>query len=60
MLNTELFPDSANTWDSLAEITLHKGDRERAVELYRKALEVDPELSNATAQIEKILAQAEY
>jgi tetratricopeptide (TPR) repeat protein len=58
-LNTELFPDSANTWDSLAEITLHKGDRDRAVELYRKALEVDPEWSNATAQIEKILDHAD-
>ena len=56
-LNTELFPDSANTWDSLAEIVLHTGDRDRSLELYRKALEVDPEFSNAANQIEKILAE---
>ncbi len=55
-LNTELFANSANTWDSLAEIVLYKGDRDRSLELYRKALEVDPQFSNAANQIEKILA----
>ena len=58
-LNTELFPNSANTWDSLAEIALYKGDRERALELYRKALEVDPNFTNATQQIEKILSEGD-
>jgi tetratricopeptide (TPR) repeat protein len=53
-LNTELFPDSANTWDSLAELTLYLGEKERAVELYRKALEVDPGFVNAAEQIEAI------
>ncbi len=56
-LNTELFPDSANTWDSLAEITLYLGDQKRALELYRKALEVDPEFTNAANQIEQILSR---
>jgi len=54
-LNTELFPNSPNTWDSLAEVVLYTGDRERSLELYRKALEVDPGFTNATQQIEKIL-----
>jgi len=54
-LNTELFPNSANTWDSLAEVTLYAGDRDRALELYRKALEVDPDFTNAVEQIKKIL-----
>lgn len=39
-LNTELYPASANTWDSLAEIRLHGGDREGALAAYRKVLEV--------------------
>jgi tetratricopeptide (TPR) repeat protein len=39
-LNTELYPDSANTWDSLADAALQSGDRERALSLYRRALEV--------------------
>jgi CubicO group peptidase (beta-lactamase class C family) len=38
-LNTELYPDSANTWDSLAEAHMKKGDKKQAIALYRKALE---------------------
>jgi len=54
-MNTTLFPESANAWDSLAEITLYLGDRERALELYRKALEADPGFANAQEQIDAIL-----
>jgi D-alanyl-D-alanine carboxypeptidase len=36
-LNTVLFPDSANTWDSLAEAHAAKGDTEKAKALYDKA-----------------------
>ena len=54
-LNTELFPNSANTWDSLAEVVLYMGDGARALEYYRKALEVDPPFTNAAENIEKIL-----
>jgi len=50
----ELFPNSANAWDSLAEITLYLGDTERAIELYRKALDVDPGFANATEQLEAL------
>ena len=38
-LNTQLYPDSANTWDSLGEATEAAGDTAGAVALYRKALE---------------------
>ncbi len=58
-LATEVFPESANAWDSLAEIHLEQGHREKAIELYRKALEVDPDFSNAADQLEKILASVE-
>jgi len=57
-LNTKLFPGSANTWDSFAEITLHLGDYEAALSLYRKALDADPNFTNAANQIEKILSDA--
>jgi len=53
-LNTELFPRSANTWDSLAEITLYLGDRKRATAYYQEALKVDPGFTNAAEQIEAI------
>ncbi|WP_235298188.1 tetratricopeptide repeat protein [Portibacter marinus] len=42
-MNTQLFPDSANTWDSLAEAYLKAGDKDKAIELYNKALKMDPE-----------------
>ncbi|MDX1481009.1 MAG: hypothetical protein R3315_04990 [Woeseiaceae bacterium] len=52
--NTELFPDSANAWDSLAEVVLYRGDRERALALYRRALSVDPGFVNAADKIREI------
>ncbi|MGE5414457.1 MAG: amidohydrolase family protein, partial [Syntrophomonadaceae bacterium] len=41
-LNTELYPSSGNTWDSLAETYLHRGDEARARELYARALAAQP------------------
>jgi len=48
-LNTELYPSSGNTYDSLAETYLAAGDRERARQSYAKALEVQPDYPNAKA-----------
>ncbi len=39
-LNTELFPEIANTWDSLAEGYLRMGDDETALQYYRKSLQL--------------------
>jgi CubicO group peptidase (beta-lactamase class C family) len=39
-LNVELYPKSANCYDSLAEAYMGSGDKEAAVTYYRKALEV--------------------
>jgi tetratricopeptide (TPR) repeat protein len=58
-LNSQLFPNSANTWDSLGELSRYRGDNERALAYYRKALEVDPDFSNAAENIKQILAAAE-
>jgi tetratricopeptide (TPR) repeat protein len=41
-LNTKLFPQSANVWDSLAEAYLNAGNTEKAIEYYNKAIEMDP------------------
>ena len=48
-VNTELYSTSGNTWDSLAETYLKLGQRDRARELYAKALEVQPDYPNAKA-----------
>jgi tetratricopeptide (TPR) repeat protein len=45
--NTETFPRSPNTWDSLADAYFHAGDVPKAVETYKKALAVDSSYSNA-------------
>lgn len=55
-LNSRLFPNSANTWDSLAELSRYQGYNARALKYYRKALEVDAEFSNAAENIKQILA----
>jgi tetratricopeptide (TPR) repeat protein len=48
-LNTDLYPKSGNTWDSLAETYLGSGQEEVGRQLYAKALEVEPEYPNAKA-----------
>lgn len=42
-LNTRLFPQSANTWDSLGEANYKAGQTEKAVEFYEKAIALDPD-----------------
>ena len=46
-MNTEDFPKSANTYDSLAEALFKSGDAAKASASYAKALEVDPNYVNA-------------
>ena len=41
-MNNEFFPESAKTWDSLAEAHWKAGQIEKAVSLYKKAIELDP------------------
>ncbi len=41
-LNTQLFPKSANVWDSLAEAYWKANKTEKAIEYYNKAIELDP------------------
>lgn len=48
------FPDSANTYDSLAEVYLKTGEKEKALLNYKKAFSLDPDNFNAEDQIEMI------
>lgn len=50
-LNTELFPASGNTFDTLAEAQAMTGDREAAIRNYRLSLERDPGNRNAVDQL---------
>ncbi|MEM7104756.1 MAG: serine hydrolase [Bacteroidota bacterium] len=53
-LNTELFPEEANVWDSLAEAWLEQGDKSKAIENYKKALSVDPSLPSAKKMLKQL------
>jgi tetratricopeptide (TPR) repeat protein len=53
-LNTELFPESTMTWDSMAEVTLAAGDTTKAVQLYEKAFALEPRNRNAERMLKKL------
>lgn len=53
-LNTEMFPESSNAFDSLAEAYMTAGDNEAAIRYYTKSLELDPRNDNARARLEDL------
>lgn len=50
----ELFPRSANAFDSLGEAYLVLGNKEKAVENYRKVLQLDPQNASAREMIQRL------
>ena len=55
-LNTELFPDDANTWDSLGEVYMLAENKELAIENYEKSLKLNPGNLNAAEKL-KVLKE---
>jgi len=53
-LNTEAYPKSGNTWDSLGEAYMDDGDTVDAVANYRKSLAVNPANRNAVVMLAKM------
>jgi hypothetical protein len=53
-VNVELYPNSANAYDSLAEAYLAKGDKALAIANYKKALELNPKSENAAKMLKKL------
>ena len=53
-LNTQLYPESYNTWDSLAEAYMVKGEKETAIKYYKKSLDLNAKNDNAQTMIEKM------
>ncbi|MBU1012768.1 MAG: tetratricopeptide repeat protein [Bacteroidetes bacterium] len=52
--NTILYPQSANTFDSLAEAYMIAGNKEQAIKNYEKSLELNPQNTNAVEQLKKL------
>ena len=57
-LNTELFPEASNTWDSLGEAFMNLGEDAKAISCYEKSLELNPENTNAEEMIARIRKEA--
>jgi carboxyl-terminal processing protease len=50
----ELYPESWNAYDSLGEAMMHAGETERAIESYRKSLQLNPRNEDGRAMLEKL------
>ena len=53
-LNSQHYPDSANTHDSLGEAYLAVGEKQKALISYKRALELDPESESAKNAIKQL------
>lgn len=53
-LNAETYPQSANVYDSLGEAYMTNGDKELAVRNYQKAVELNPQNTNALEMLKKL------
>lgn len=53
-LNVDAFPDSFNTYDSLGEGYMARGDIALAIENYERSLELNPQNDNARAMLDEL------
>ena len=53
-LNIELFPSSANAYDSLGEAYMTIGNKELAIKNYKKSVELDPNNANGFKMLEQL------
>jgi CubicO group peptidase (beta-lactamase class C family) len=53
-LNVEMFPQSFNTYDSLGEGYMENGDKNLAIQNYKKSLELNPKNTGAVEKLKKL------
>ncbi len=53
-MNTRVFPEAFNTWDSLAEAHMVLGHDDEAIRFYERSLELNPNNTNAKEMIARI------
>jgi len=56
-LNAETYPQSANVYDSLGEAYMINGDRDLAIRNYQRAVELNPQNTNAIEMLKKLREQ---
>ena len=53
-LNVELYPQSWNTYDCLAEAYMNAGEKELAIANYKKSIELNPQNANGREMLKKL------
>lgn len=53
-LNVEMFPQGFNGYDSLGEAYMENGDKQLAIQNYKKSLELNPKNTNAVEKLKKL------
>jgi uncharacterized membrane protein len=53
-LNIEAYPQSGNTYDSLAEAYMDDGDKAQAMTNYQRSLQINPRNANAVKMLQKL------
>jgi tetratricopeptide (TPR) repeat protein len=56
-LNVEAYPQSANVYDSLGQAYMTNGDKELAIRNYQRAVELNPQNTNAVEMLKKLGSQ---
>jgi len=54
-LAIELYPREASLYGTLGDFYQKQGQREQAIQTYKKALEVDPNFEHAKAMLKKLM-----
>jgi hypothetical protein len=55
-LSAESYPQSYNTWDSLAEAYMDHGDKDLAIQNYKKSIELNPNNANGKEKLKRLSA----
>ena len=53
-LNVEMFPQGFNTYDSLGEAYMANGDKQLAIQNYKKSVELNPKNTAAAEKLKKL------
>jgi glyoxylase-like metal-dependent hydrolase (beta-lactamase superfamily II) len=53
-MNVELYPEAWNVYDSLGEGYMLLGEKELAIEFYKKSLEINPDNANGIAMLKRL------
>lgn len=58
-LNIDAFPKSFNVYDSMGEALMKKGKDEKAIEYYKKSIEINPQNTNGFEMLKKLGVEVE-